>query len=398
MTITLAFDSFKGSLTSEEVADAFQEGLLSALPHCTVNKVCIADGGEGTAEALVRTLHGEWCETTVSDPLGRDIKVRYGIIPNRSIDGYVIKKHDGTAIMEMASASGLPLLNPEERNPMKTTTYGTGQLIAHAISQGCRKFLIGIGGSATNDGGTGMLRALGFRFLDKDGQELAGGGEILGHIHWIDVSQALPQLSECQFTVACDVDNPLYGPNGAAHVFAPQKGADAEMVTLLDKGLHAYAEAIQRSLGKDIAHIPGAGAAGGMGAGMIAMLDARLMKGIDLVLDAINFDGIIKGSDLVVTGEGRIDRQTLMGKAPGGVLKRATAQGIPTIAIGGCIQWCKELQESSFREILSINPDNLPEAQAMQHDIAMENVRRTGRKIGLGILSHNHSRQTLQQS
>lgn len=378
MTITLAFDSFKGSLTSEEVADAFQEGLLSALPHCTINKVCIADGGEGTAEALVRTLHGEWFETTVSDPLGRDIKARYGII-----------RHEHSAIMEMASASGLPLLSPEERNPMKTTTYGTGQLIAHAISQGCRKFLIGIGGSATNDGGTGMLRALAYRFLDKDGQELAGGGEILGHIHRIDASQALSQLSECQFTVACDVDNPLYGPNGAAHVFAPQKGADAEMVALLDKGLHVYAEAIQLSLGKDIAHIPGAGAAGGMGAGMIAMLDARLMKGIDLVLDAINFDDIIKGSDLVVTGEGRIDRQTLMGKAPGGVLKRATAQGIPTIAIGGCIQWCKELQESSFREILSINPDNLPEALAMQHDIALENVRRTGRKIGLSILSHN---------
>ena len=388
MTITLAFDSFKGSLTSEDVADAFQEGLLSVLPHSVVNKVYIADGGEGTTEALVRTMHGEWCETTVSDPLGRDINARYGIIPNRSIDGYVIKKHDGTAIMEMASASGLPLLSPEERNPMKTTTYGTGQLIAHAINQGCRKLLIGIGGSATNDGGTGMLRALGYRFLDKDGQELAGGGEILGHIHRIDASLALPQLSECQFTVACDVDNPLYGPNGAAHVFAPQKGADAEMVALLDKGLHAYAEAIQRSLGKDIAHIPGAGAAGGMGAGMIAMLDARLMKGIDLVLDAINFDGIIKGSDLVVTGEGRIDRQTLMGKAPGGVLKRATAQGIPTIAVGGCIQWCRELQESSFKEILSINPDNLPEALAMQHDIALENVRRTGR-----ILAEYYTKQ-----
>lgn len=376
MTVTLAFDSFKGSLTSEEVADAFQEGVLSALPHCTVNKVCIADGGEGTAEALVRTLLGEWCETTVSDPLGRDIKARYGII-----------RHEHTAIMEMASASGLPLLSPEERNPMKTTTYGTGQLIAHAISQGCRKFLVGIGGSATNDGGTGMLRALGFRFLDKDGQELAGGGEILGHIHRIDASLTLPQLSECQFTVACDVDNPLYGPNGAAHIFAPQKGADAEMVALLDKGLHVYAEAIQRSLGKDIAHIHGAGAAGGMGAGMIAMLDARLMKGIDLVLNTINFDDIIKGSDLVVTGEGRIDRQTLMGKAPGGVLKRATAQGIPTIAVGGCIQWCKELQESNFKEIICINPDDLPETEAMQYDIAMKNVRHIGRQVATMILS-----------
>lgn len=368
MTITLAFDSFKGSLTSDEVADAFHEGLLSALPHCTVNKVCIADGGEGTAEALVRTLKGEWCETMVSDPLGRLIKARYGII-----------MHESTAIIEMASASGLPLLSPDERNPMKTTTYGTGQLIAHAISLGYRKFLVGIGGSATNDGGTGMLRALGFRFLDKEGGELTGGGEILGHIHRIDSSKALPQLSECQFTVACDVDNPLYGPKGAAHVFAPQKGANAETVERLDKGLRNYAKAIHRFTGKDISHVPGAGAAGGMGAGMMAMLNARLAKGIDFVLDALHFDDIIKGSDLVVTGEGRIDRQTLMGKAPGGVLKRATLQSIPTIAIGGCIQWCKELLDSGFKEILSINPDNLPEAQAMQHGTAMENVRRTGR-------------------
>lgn len=375
MTITLAFDSFKGSLTSEEVADAFQEGLLSTLPHCTVNKVCIADGGEGTAEALVRTLHGEWCETIVSDPLGHDIKARYGII-----------RHESTAIMEMAVASGLPLLRPEERNPMKTTTYGTGQLIANAINQGCRKFLIGIGGSATNDGGTGMLRALGFRFIDKEGHELTGGGEILEHIHRIDNTLALPQLNECLFTVVCDVNNPLYGPNGAAHVFAPQKGADKEMVALLDKGLRNYADTIMRFNGKDIACVPGAGAAGGMGAGMMAMLDARLEKGIDLILDTIHFEDIIKGSDLVVTGEGRIDHQTLMGKAPGGVLKRAMAQGIPTLAIGGCIQWCRELQESAFKEIICINPNNLPETQAMQHDIAMKNVRQTGRQVATMIL------------
>ena len=370
MTITLAFDSFKGSLTSEEVADAFQEGLLSALPHCTVNKVCIADGGEGTSEALVRTLKGEWCETIVSDPLGRDIKARYGII-----------RHEHTAIMEMASASGLPLLKPEERNPMKTTSYGTGHLIANAINQGCRKFLIGIGGSATNDGGTGMLRALGFRFIDKEGHELTGGGEILEHIHRIDNTLALSQLNECLFTVVCDVNNPLYGPNGAAHVFAPQKGADQEMVALLDKGLRNFAEAILRFNAKDIARVPGAGAAGGMGAGLMALLNARLTKGIDVVLDAIHFDDLIMGSDIVVTGEGRIDYQTLMGKAPGGVLERATAQSIPTIAIGGCICWCRELRESNFKEIICINPDNLPETQAMQHDIAMKNVRQAGRQV-----------------
>lgn len=378
MTITLAFDSFKGSLTSEEVADAFQAGLLDILPHCTINKVGIADGGEGTAEALINTLKGEWCEALVSDPLGRPIKARYGII-----------RHESTAIMEMAAASGLPLLTTEERNPMKTSTYGTGQLILHALEQGCRKILVGIGGSATNDGGTGMLRALGYRFLDNEGGELENGGEILEHICHIDATHVLPQVHDAEFIVACDVDNPLYGPTGAAHVFAPQKGANQEMVALLDKGLRNYAEAILSFNGMDIADVPGAGAAGGMGAGMMAMLGARLAKGIDLILDAIHFDEIIKGSDLVVTGEGRIDRQTLMGKAPGGVLKRTTAQGIPTLAIGGCIQWCKELRESNFKEILPINPANLPEAQAMQHDTAMENVRRTGRKIGLGILAHN---------
>lgn len=371
MTITLAFDSFKGSLTSEEVAQAFQEGLHSVQPHCSVRKAYIADGGEGTANALMHTLEGTWVETEVQDPLGRPISAQYGIID----DGH-------TAIIEMASASGLTLLKEDERNPLKTSTYGTGQLIAHAIKGGCTRFLVGIGGSSTNDGGTGMLCALGFRFLDKERKELVGGGEILERIASIDDSHVLPDIQETEFIVACDVANPLYGPEGAAYVFAPQKGADAGMVGRLDMGLRNFAEAIRHFCGKDVSSIPGAGAAGGMGAGLMALLNAKLTRGIDMVLDAMNFEDMVRGSDLVITGEGCIDRQTIMGKAPSGILRIASSQGIPTIAIGGCIKWCKELEESGFTKIICTNEDNVPKELAMQHDIAFNRVRQTGKIIG----------------
>lgn len=336
MVITLAFDSFKGSLRSDEVADAFKEGLRTVLPHCEVRKMYVADGGEGTMEAIVKSLNGMIIETTVNDPIGREVKARYGIIDNGQ-----------TAVIEMAEASGLTLLKPEERNPMLTTTYGTGELIADAIGRGCRKFLIGIGGSATNDGGTGMLSALGFRFLDKEGNELKGCGSTLAEIVTIDASQTISELKDSEFTVACDVTAPLYGPNGAAHIFAPQKGADKEMVAVLDQGLRNFAKAIKSFNGKDIADIPGGGAAGGMGAGMCALLNARLERGIDMVLNAIK-----------------------------------SAQGIPVIAIGGKIGWCDELKESGFAEILSINTNGMPTEKAMQRSIAYANVKRTGAEIG----------------
>lgn len=379
MKITLAFDSFKGSLTSDEVAEAFQEGLLEIMPHCSVRTVCIADGGEGTAEALVRSLDGRWVECTVSDPIGRPITARYGIV------------HQGkTAIMEMAEASGLTLLKEEERNPMKASTYGTGQLMAHAIKRGCSKILLGIGGSATNDGGTGMLRALGFRFMDKEDRELEGGGEILDKISRIDDSLAIPELRHTRFVVACDVTNPLYGPNGAAQVFAPQKGATHTVVEILDRGLQNYAQAILRFNGKDVAGIPGAGAAGGCGAGLVGLLDARLERGIDFILDAMHFQDAIQGSNLVVTGEGCIDRQTVMGKAPSGVLRAASALGIPCMAIGGCVRWCRELEEFGFQEILCINEENMSTDEAMQYHIARSNVKRTAEKIARNILSSHY--------
>jgi glycerate kinase len=374
MRITLAFDSFKGSLRSDEAANAFEEGLRTVLPDCEVRKAYVADGGEGTMEAIVRSLNGNIIEKTVNDPIGRNIKARYGIIDNGQ-----------TAVIEMAEASGLVLLKPKERNPMQTTTYGTGELIVDAIRRGCRKMLIGIGGSATNDGGTGMLSALGFRFLDEKGNVLYGRGSELNKIALIDTHQVLPELRECEFIVACDVTAPLYGPNGAAYVFAPQKGADTEMVEALDKGLKNFAKAIKLFNGKDIAYMPGGGAAGGMGAGMCALLDARLGRGIDMVLDAIRFDEIIKGSDIVVTGEGKIDRQTSMGKTPSGILRRASNQNIPVIAIGGQVEWCDELRQSGFADIICINEEGQPTEKAMQRSIAYENMKRTGTKIGQRI-------------
>ena len=370
MKIVIASDSFKGSLTSREVADAFEEGLRLHLPHCEVVKVSIADGGEGTVAALIETLGGEYINVEVSDPLGRPITTRYGII-----------KDGTTAVIEMSAASGLPLLSKEERNPMLTTTYGTGEIIADAIQRGCRKFLIGIGGSATNDAGVGLLHALGFRFLDGNGNTLIGGGEILEKIHKIDDSQARKELSECEFIVACDVTNPLYGKQGAAYIFAPQKGATLEMVEQLDLGLRNFARVVEGFNGSHIATMEGAGAAGGLGGGVFAMFNARLIRGIDMVLEAIDFDHIIESCDLVVTGEGRLDKQTVMGKAPSGVLATALKQGIPTIAIGGGIVWCDELQNSDFTAIEEVTPEGMSLEEAMQPAIAKKNISYTAERI-----------------
>ncbi len=369
-TLLLAFDSFKGSLTSCEVADAFEEGVRSVLPDCVVKKVCLADGGEGTVEALVNTLRGEWVEVEVSDPLMRPVRARYGWVDEGR-----------TAVIEMASASGLTLLAEEERNPLKTSTYGTGQLIADALGKGCCNLLIGIGGSATNDAGTGMLSALGFRFLDAEGHLLDGCGESLERIATIDSSHILPELKTVDIRVACDVNNPFCGSQGAAYVFAPQKGADNQMVERLDRGMHHFAGVIRQYNKVDVADLPGAGAAGGLGGAFCALLGASLCRGVELVLDALHFDALLAGCDLVVTGEGRIDRQTLMGKAPMGVLEAATRQAIPVIAIGGFIEQSPELSQSGFCSILSINADGLPLQLAMRPDVARENVRQMGRKV-----------------
>lgn len=369
--VTIAVDSFKGSLSSKEVAESFADGFRTIFSQCEICKVAIADGGEGTVDALVEALGGEYVEVSVSDPLHRPTKARYGIVEG------------DTAVIEMAAASGLTLLKQEERNPLLTSTYGTGELILDALNRGCRRFLVGIGGSATNDGGTGMLRALGFRFLDSEGNALQGGGEILERIARIDDSAVCREVRESCFTVACDVTNPLYGERGAAYVYAPQKGADERMVEQLDRGLRNFARVVEEFNGAQIGVLEGAGAAGGLGGGFKALLGAKLERGITMVIQAMHFDKIIEGSDLVVTGEGRIDRQSVMGKAPSGVLAVAKAQNIPTIAIAGGVEWCDELRDCGFSLIEVVTPKGMSLEEAMQPSVARENIRTAAVKIAL---------------
>ena len=380
MKIVIASDSFKGSLASMEVARSVEMGILDVFPSCDVVKVAVADGGEGTMDALCQSLGGKVVRIPVQDPIGRTINA-----------SYVILEDGNTAVLEMSSASGLTLLTTAERNPMLTSTYGTGQLIDDAIGRGCRRFLVGIGGSATNDAGMGMLTALGYRFLDAEGNELPGAGASLSKVCGIDCSGVSQAVRDSEFIVACDVDSPLYGPDGAAYVFAPQKGADPDMVKALDDGLRHYADVVasytgkipmhggpsctgETSIMKDAASMPGAGAAGGLGYAFVAFFGARLQRGVDMVLDAVGFDSIIEGADLVITGEGRIDAQTLTGKTPYGVLQRASRQNIPVIALAGSVA----LDDSSgFTAIRQITPPDMQLSEAMLPAVASANLRRT---------------------
>ncbi len=367
--IVVASDSFKGSLTSPEVAEAIHRGVKEVSPSARVVKLNVADGGEGTMEALIDALGGKRVKLCVSDPLGRPINTFYGLS-----DGQ-------TAIMEMASASGLPLLKAEERNPLHTSTYGTGEMIADALRRGCRKIYIGIGGSATNDGGMGMLSALGYRFYDASGRDLSPCGARLEQVERIDASGVMPEMAAAEFVVACDVDNPFYGPRGATRVFAPQKGATPEEVLLLERGMRHYADKVFGATGVSIAHAAGAGAAGGVGGAFLAFLKAKLTPGIEMVLDALRFDEVIANASLVITGEGRMDRQTAMGKTPAGVLKRAKAKGIPVIAIGGSVEHCPELEALGFKQIAGITPAGMPLEVAMQPDVAARNLSATTASI-----------------
>lgn len=346
--IVIASDSFKGSLSSLEVASFLKQGFAVNCPGCEVLCVEVADGGEGTVEAIASIRPVSWVNAQVADPIGRRIPAKFAICD------------DGTALLEMSAASGLPLLNPKERNPLVTSTFGTGELIAAALDRGCRKFIVGIGGSATNDAGTGMLSALGVRFLDGNGHRLNGCGQNLEKIESIDLSGLDPRIRECSFEVACDVDNPFCGPRGAAFVFAPQKGAGPQTVERLDKGLGHFAGVIGKDLKKDISAIPGAGAAGGLGGAFIAFLNATLKTGVDVVLDSIGFDDIIDGADLVITGEGKMDFQTASGKTPLGVLRRAQKQGIPTIAVAGLVKHCETLDNLGFRRIYATAQPGIP--------------------------------------
>lgn len=344
MKIVVAPDSYKGSLSAREVADAIEKGLKRVDSSIEVVKVPMADGGEGTVQALIDATGGSIIKVEVSDPLMRKIEAFYGILGDNK-----------TAVIEMAAASGLPLLSQDERNPLNTTTYGTGELILDALNRGCDRIIIGIGGSATNDGGQGMAKALGIKFLDIDGNDIGFGGGCLDKLHKIDMSGFDKRILNCKITAACDVDNPLCGTKGASHVFGPQKGATPDIVELLDKNLMHYGRIVEDTTGKKVIDVEGAGAAGGLGAALLAFLNAELRRGIDIVIETVDLEGKVKGSDLVITGEGMIDFQTAFGKTPYGVAKTAARYGIPVVAIAGGIgKDAHTLYEKGFASIFSI--------------------------------------------
>lgn len=326
MHIVIAPDSFKESLTALEIADIVAQGFQSVFPDAICSKIPVADGGEGTLQAIVDAKKGRFISTNVHDPLNRPITAQYGMIENDSI-----------AIIEMATASGLTLLSINERNPLITTTYGTGELIRHALDNGARKIILAIGGSATNDGGAGMLQALGAQFLDHNHQALPSGGAALQNLSSIDLSQLDERLQSCEFEIACDVDNPLVGERGASAIFGPQKGATETQVQILDKALDHYADIVEKLYQQDHRFIAGAGAAGGMGFAALAFLNGALKPGINIVMQAVNLEEAIQQADLVITGEGKIDRQTVFGKTPIGVTKIAKKFGKPVIGIAGSL-------------------------------------------------------------
>ncbi len=362
MKVLVAIDSFKGSLSSLEAGNAVKSGIEKL--GCEVLVKSIADGGEGSVEALADALKARFMDVIVANPLGEKTPARYAL-------------KGELGILEMASTSGLPLIEKSRRNPLKTSTYGFGEMIAHAIAHGARKFIIGIGGSATNDAGMGMLRALGFKFKDANGAELAGAGEDLIKLTTIDCTSVLPHLKECEFLIACDVDNPLFGENGAAYIYAPQKGADAAMVKQLDAGLINFASVVSKHLGRELWNSPGAGAAGGLGFGFVSFLNATLKPGIDIITEEIGLERDMQGTELVITGEGRLDFQSSMGKTPCGVAKIAASYGVPVIALAGgispCAGGCNERGIGAFFCILN-EPMSLE--HAMDPAVATQNLAR----------------------
>lgn len=326
MKIAIAPDSFKECLTAAAVAGALASGVRRALPNAEIVCVPMADGGEGTVDALVAATNGRFAELTATGPMGEPVSARYGLLGDGT-----------TAVLEMAAVSGLPLVRPENRNPRTATTYGTGELLRDALDRGVSRIILGIGGSATNDGGAGMAQALGVSLRDADGHELPRGGVALARLASIDLSARHPRLRQCVLDVACDVDNPLCGPRGASRVYGPQKGATPEMVEELDAALRHFGEVIEARLGIPVLDVPGAGAAGGLGAGLMAFAGGVLRPGVKIVAEACELESRIAGADLVITGEGRIDGQTPFGKTPAGVASVARKLGIPVVAVAGSL-------------------------------------------------------------
>lgn len=326
MKVVVAIDSFKGSLSSIEAGQAVKAGVLAAHPDANVIIKPLADGGEGTTDAFIEGLGGQRIDLTVTGPMGSPVSCYYGYL-----------EKDKTAIIEMASASGITLVPAHQKNPLTASTRGVGEMILHALEQGCRHFIIGIGGSATNDAGIGMLKALGYSFLDEQGFDVGEGAQALGKVASIDAKNRHPLLDDCQFRIACDVTNPLCGENGATYIYGPQKGVTEAQKESLDQDMAHFADVTETTLNCAYKNYPGAGAAGGLGFAFLSYLHASLSPGVELILDAINLSDALNGADIVVTGEGQLDRQTAMGKAPVGVAKLAKAHGAKVLAFSGSV-------------------------------------------------------------
>jgi glycerate kinase len=347
MNILIAPDSFKDCMSAREVALNIEAGIKRVMPAANIKLLPMADGGEGTVEALVEARGGEIINAIVHDPLMRRINSFFGVLGDKK-----------TAVIEMAAASGIELLKENERNPWITSTYGTGELISHALDMNCKKLVIGVGGSATNDAGTGMAQALGVRFLDNAGRDVAGSGGNLNRIADIDMSGLDKRISKCKILVACDVDNPFYGPRGAALTYAPQKGADKEMAKKLDANMRYFADKISEILGINIQNIKSAGAAGGLAGGLITFLKAELKPGFEVVKDIIKLESEIRKADIVITGEGKMDYQTQFGKVPFGVARIAASLKKPVIAIAGSLgDNAGKLYENIFKCIVPLAPN-----------------------------------------
>lgn len=376
MKILFAPDSFKGTMSSIKVIELLKDVASKHFTPFETVDVPIADGGEGTVDSLKIATGGEYRQKVVSGPLGQPVKALYGII------------NGDTAVIEMAQASGITLIKDEERNPLLTTTYGTGELIKEALDLGIRKFIVGIGGSATNDGGIGAAQALGVGFLDDSGKEVGFGGQQLSKIRKILVDKIDPRIKESSFTVICDVSNPLTGESGATAVYGPQKGATKEMLEILENGMKNYASVIKDTIGQDIDKMPGAGAAGGLGAALMAFFGARLRPGIETILEIVNFDRLLEGVDLVITGEGRIDGQSVYGKVPVGVASHCRKKGIKVVAIVGSMgQKAENTYEFGIDSIMTaINKDmELSEALSRSEELLKDAADRMFRMIKVGM-------------
>lgn len=373
MKILLAPDSFKECLTAEEFCEIAQKGILEIIPDARIKKMPLADGGEGTVEALIANGRGQRVEVEVFGPRMDRLKALYGYLEESKL-----------AVIEMSAASGLPLLNIDSRNPMKTSTFGTGQLILDALNRGCEEIVLGIGGSATNDCGLGMLEALGARFYNSLDKKVQSNGAGLSELNRIDLSDLDRRLEKITITVACDVDNPLYGPDGAAYVYAPQKGADSEMVELLDNGLRNFGTVVLRDFGIDVTRLPGAGAAGGLGAMLAGILKADLQPGFDIINEVLGLDNLIRNSsyDLIITGEGQVNSQTLSGKLPVQIATLGKKYGVPTILIVGTIgDISSDIYDTGIVSIFSIikKPMSLEEAFSCSGELLFDCVKRVMR-------------------